>query len=156
MLKNILIVILFFVSLMSCAVSRQQMVKETLDFRPPVTLETNIQKSLVYVVRPDGYAGLVSFEVSIDKTVLGKTLGGQYIYFYLVPGNYKIVSKAENSAYLEIMTEPGKTYYIKQKPTMGLLFARNELGMVDEVEGKYALKISKVGEMKEENYPVGK
>jgi hypothetical protein len=152
-MKVLVLTALLSVLLAGCGgVTRPQMIKAIEGYTPPVTLETNSQNALVYMVRPDGMAGLVSFETSIDKTVLGRTMASQYIYFFLTPGSYKILSKAENTAYLDIITEAGKTYYIKQTPTMGLLFARNELSILDNIEGKYSLSISKPGDLKLTNY----
>jgi hypothetical protein len=157
MIRSLVVIAVLSFLMMGCGtVTRPQMIKAIENYTPPVTLETNSQNSLVYIVRPDGMGGIVSFEVSIDKTVLGRTMGGQYIYFYIVPGNYKLVSKAENTENLNIITEAGKTYFIKQTPTMGLLFARNMLSILDDVEGKYSLKQCKPGDIKQKNYPSDK
>jgi hypothetical protein len=156
MIRNVLLTVVFMAVLTGCGVTRQQMVKAVENYTPPVTIDAKNPKSLVYVVRPDSMGGIVSFEVSIDKTVIGKTQGSQYIYFYLVPGDYKIISKAENTAYLQLSTEAGKTYFIRQYASMGFLFARNELGLVDDVEGKYALTLTQPGNMIEKVYPTGK
>lgn len=156
MFKNVFAAAIMAIVLMGCGANRQQMVKAVENYSLPVTMETNSKKSLVYIVRPDGMAGLVSFEVAIGDTVMGKTLAGQYIYFYLTPGDYKILSRAENTAYLQIMAEAGQTYFIKQTPAMEFLYARNELSLLDDVEGKYSLKMSNPGEIKEKNYPVVK
>ena len=49
------------------------------------------------------------------------------------------LSKAENKSTLELEVEAGKIYYIEQIPTMGFLYARNRLRLLDDVAGQEKL-----------------
>jgi hypothetical protein len=83
----------------------------------------------------------------------GFTRGGKYIYFYLAPGDYTLYSDAENTAEGKISVESNRIYYLEQVPSMGFLFARNQLKLLDEVEGKYSLKKCEQGDIKRTTFP---
>lgn len=142
--------------LCSCAATREQMLKDTQDFLLPQPVKDNY--ALIYVVRPIGLGGLVRFNIFVNDPTkedmeAGYTRGGKYIYFYLAPGDYTLYSVAENTAEGKISAEANKNYYLEQIPSMGFLFARNQLKLLDEVEGKYSLKKCELGEIKRTSFP---
>jgi len=154
---NILLLFLLTLMLCSCAaVTREQMLKDTQDFLLPQPAKEN--SALIYVVRPSGIGGIVRFNLFVndpkkENMEAGFTRGGKYIYFYLAPGDYTLYSVAENTADGKISVEANKIYYIQQVPSMGFLFARNQLKVLDEVEGKYSLKKCELGEIKRTSFP---
>jgi Protein of unknown function (DUF2846) len=107
----------------------------------------------VYVVRPSAIGFAVKFSVYVDqkddKYFAGSTKGNQYIYFAMAPGTRQILSQAENLATCTINAEKGKVYFLQQTPRMGILFARNDLTVIQDFEGKYWIKNLNPGTLKE-------
>lgn len=106
-------------------------------------------KAVVYVVRPSELGGLVRFNVFLGdqepSSEMGFTRGGQYIYFNLPAGKQRLFSKAENAAEIEVDAKPGEVIYLQQEPAMGILFARNSILRIEELPGKYHVKMLKPG-----------
>lgn len=96
-------------------------------------------KAIVYFIRPSVVGTIVPFKVSCNDSLIGSTTGKKYLYVVLEPNTYKFVSKAENDAELELKVEPGKAYYIEQKPKMGIVMARNDLFLLNITEGEQKL-----------------
>jgi hypothetical protein len=98
----------------------------------------------VYVVRPSTVGFAIRFSVYVgekkDEYFAGSTKGNQFIHFAMAPGTRTILSQAENLATCTINAEKGKIYFIQQVPKMGVLFARNDLAVISEIEGKYWVK----------------
>jgi hypothetical protein len=157
-LVNILLLPLLLL-IYSCApLSHEQMMKDSQDYVLPQQPKENV--GLVYVVRPSFLGTAVRFNLFVNdpetpEMEAGYTRGGQYIYFYIAPGTYTLLSVAENTAKGTLTVEPNKIYYIEQIPGMGFLFARNQLKLLDEVEGKYRLKKCDhgIGEIKRTLFP---
>jgi hypothetical protein len=78
---------------------------------------------------------------------MGYTRGGQYIHFFITPGKHVIFSKAENWAEINIDAKEGNVIFIKQNPSMGFIMARNSLELIEEIEGKYHVKNTEIGEI---------
>ena len=106
-------------------------------------------KAIVYVVRPSSVGGLVRFNVFVDDqeaaSEMGFTRSSQYIYFNLQPGEHKIYSKAENWAEENVSVKAGDIVYIQQDVSMGIIMARNSVARIDQDQGKYQVKVLKVG-----------
>lgn len=106
-------------------------------------------KAIVYVVRPAFVGTAIRFNVFVDDkeaaSEMGYTRGSQYIYFNLMPGNHKILSKAENWAEVDFTANAGDIIYVQQDPSMGVVMARNSLRIPPEHEGKYHVKHLKLG-----------
>jgi hypothetical protein len=96
-------------------------------------------KAIVYIVRPSVVGTIVPFKVSCNDSLIGSTTGNKYLFVVLESNTYKFVSKAENDSELELKVEPEKTYYIEQKPKMGIVMARNELILLNNEEGEQKL-----------------
>jgi hypothetical protein len=105
--------------------------------------------AIVYVVRPSVMGSLIRFNVFVDnqeaKSEVGFTRGSQYIYFDVMPGKRKILSKAENWAETEVDVSAGDIIFIQQVPEMGLIMARNSIFRIDDVQGKYNVKTLTLG-----------
>lgn len=115
-------------------------------------MEPAADNSVVYIVRPSNVGFLIGFRVYVDQKetpyYVGETHGGQYIYFKVTPGSHVIISQAENTAEYPITAEAGKVYFLQQVPSMGIIIARNDLFIAQDIEGKYWVKHLKVGSLK--------
>jgi hypothetical protein len=132
------------VTLVGCATapSIESMQADVADFKLPAGPYADY--ATVYVVRPSNMGFAIRFSVYVDvksdEYLVGSTKGGQYICFAMAPGTRQIMSQAENTATLPINGEKGKVYFVQQEPRTGILFARNALSLLSEVEGKYWVK----------------
>jgi len=98
-------------------------------------------KARIYVVRPTGFGGAISFRVSDGDTLIGNTGPNGYLCWERPGGQMEVIGKAENTSNLPVDVEQGTVYYIQQHVRMGILKARNELSLLPEAEGKS--KVSK-------------
>jgi hypothetical protein len=115
-------------------------------------------KAIVYVVNPSSLnCKGCRFDVFIDnqdqKSEIGFTIGRQYIYFNLTPGEHKILSKAGNWAEINISAKAGDVIFIQQKPYMGLIDLNNKLLTLEDYEGKYYVKTLTLGTIINNNQP---
>jgi len=127
--------------------SPEAMRAETSTFQVPKLPESG--KAIVYVVRPSALGGLVRFNVFLNdqeaNSEMGFTRGSQYIYFSVPPGDHKIYSKAENWAETLVSVKAGDIFFIQQDASMGIIMARNSLMKLEELPGKYHVKMLTVG-----------
>lgn len=93
-------------------------------------------KALVYIIRNKSMGMVAKLYLDIDRRVIGQTQGKQFLYTFLEPGKHLIVSRGENVSELPIQLEAGKTYFIQQKPKMGLFSMRSKLIRMEEEEAK--------------------
>jgi hypothetical protein len=149
----LIIIFILSSSFIGCAKlpSREVMQKEIEGFELPKRPQAD--KGMIYILRPSSLGGIVRFNVHVDSkeenSEIGYTRGGQYLFFDVSPGQHEIWSNAENWGQLIVNVEKGKVAYIKQNPKMGIMFARNKLSQIDEVEGKYHVKKLNLGTFKE-------
>lgn len=113
------------------------------------TPEPTADQALVYIVRPTGYGGGIQSKVAVDGVWRGVNKGKNYFFFTLEPGEHFFCSKSENRSVMALTVEAGKTYYIQQKIRMGFNKARNRLEVIDEAEGKKALREARLSTWKE-------
>jgi hypothetical protein len=117
------------------------------DFDLPVLPQ--IGEAVVYIVRPSNDFKRDSFKVYLDdkhrESEIGYTKGLQYIYFNIEPGRHTILSKAENWAEKVINVQAGDIIYIQQVPERGITMARNTLYAPFDYQGKYYVKMLKLG-----------
>jgi len=94
-----------------------------------------------------GCASLPSPEVMKAEAAseMGFTRSSEYIYFNLLPGDHKIYSKAENWAEEHVTVKAGDIVYVQQNVSMGIIMARNSVARIDQDQGKYQVKVLKVG-----------
>lgn len=139
----------FLIIFSGCATfpSREKMALEVSGYNLPKQSEAN--DALIYIVRPSSLGFIVRFNVFLDNkednSEMGYTRGSQYIYFYTNPGQHTIYSKAENWAEISVNVKAGETIFLKQSPAVGILFARNSIELLEDVEGKYNVKNTKIG-----------
>jgi len=103
-------------------------------------------KAIVYVVNPSSFAKHASkqgymFKVFLDnndpQSEVGSTLGQQYTYFNITPGEHKILSKAGNWAEINVSAKAGDIIFIRQEPYMGFTSLNIKLLNLQDYEGKY-------------------
>ncbi len=107
--------------------------------------------ALIYVIRPTHYGGTIQSKLAVDKKWVGVNRENNYFYFVLDPGPHYFCSQAENRSLLSLVVEAGKTYYLQQKITMGMMKARNDLEVLSEEEGKKGLAKCKRSIFEEKN-----
>ncbi|HEY2113927.1 MAG TPA: DUF2846 domain-containing protein [Candidatus Angelobacter sp.] len=100
------------------------------------TPDAPADKALVYIVRPTMMGNKIQTKLAVDGNWVGVNRGDNYFYLTLEPGTHYFCSQAENRSALALKMEAGKTYYLQQKITMGIMKARNKLVEVDEAKGK--------------------
>jgi hypothetical protein len=100
------------------------------------TPDAPADKALVYVVRPTMMGNKIQTKLAVDGHWVGVNRGNNYFYLTLDPGTHYFCSQAENRSVLAVKVEAGKTYYLQQKITMGLMKARNKLIEVEPDKGK--------------------
>lgn len=100
------------------------------------TPEAPADKAMIYVVRPTMMGNKIQTKLAVDGHWVGVNRGNNYFYFTLDPGTHYFCSQAENHSVLSLQVEAGKTYYLQQKITMGLMKARNKLVAVDAAKGQ--------------------
>lgn len=92
--------------------------------------------SVIYLYRNETWGGLTRMTVLMDGAYAGETASKTYMVWILRPGRHVIVSKGENDSRLELVTEPGKKYYVWQEAKIGLTAARSSLSLVPEAQGE--------------------
>ncbi len=75
---------------------------------------------------------------SNDKFI-GKTGPKGYLCWDVTEGEYTLKSSAENVDFFTVNAKAGKTYYIKQKTSQGILAVRSSLELLEEKEGRAIL-----------------
>ncbi|WP_444677474.1 DUF2846 domain-containing protein [Halomonas sp. E19] len=111
--------------------------------------EPQENEGMVYVVRPELKGTLVRFNVFLNdqqpSSEVGHTRGKQHIYFPVSPGRHTVYSKAENWASVDIDVAPGEVVFLRQEARMGVVMARNALTQIDDQEGRYFVKQTRLG-----------
>jgi hypothetical protein len=105
-------------------------------------------KSGVYIYRNESMGAAVKMDVEVDSKPIGQTGANTFLYKEVAAGKHVITSKAENTETLEIDAKPGTLYYIWQEVKMGFGYARNQLHLVAESEGKKGVLETKLAETK--------
>jgi len=93
-------------------------------------------KSNIYVYRNEFFGAAVSMPVTLDGQNVGTTGADTYLKLITTPGNHILTSKAENVDTLQLTTQANKNYFVWQEVKLGVVFARSDLKLVSEQEGK--------------------
>jgi len=96
-------------------------------------------KALVFFVRPGFIGKPFAYDVLCDNVKVGGTCGGFFIYSLMSAGKHICTTKADNTATLELIVEAGKTYYVEQPVSPGLLKGVIDLQLLEPTEGKKKL-----------------
>lgn len=153
MIKNhvVKLCILFFVLFVfwGCVslLPPEEMKSQVANYRLPKLPDEG--KAIVYVVNPSSFAKKASkhgamFKVFLDnndpQSEVGSTMGQQYTYFNITPGDHKILSQAGNWAEINVSAKAGDIIFIQQEPYMGWTTLNNKLFILKDYEGKYYVK----------------
>ena len=96
-------------------------------------------KALIYVLRPAMVGMLIQTKLAVDGDWKGVNRANNYFFFTLDPGEHYFCSHAENHSVMKLTVEAGKTYYVQQHISMGMMKARNKIEPMTEEEGKAKL-----------------
>ncbi|MES2058805.1 MAG: hypothetical protein V4564_22900 [Pseudomonadota bacterium] len=105
-------------------------------------------KGQIIFFRPGGGGGMVGCMVregeAASETHISKLTGNRYFIHYADPGVHKYWVKSEATDRLNLEIEPGETYFVKCKISMGLMVGRPNLSPSDIAEfekGKKKIKL---------------
>lgn len=95
----------------------------------------------IYVIRPSSFASSVKMKIYCNDELIGKTGPHSYLGWEVKEGEYTIKSNSTGSKdFYTINAKAGKTYYIRQTLTMGVVVAGAKLESLDKNEGQSLLK----------------
>lgn len=101
-------------------------------------------KGQIIFFRPGGMGGMVGCMVregeAATETHISKLTGNRYFIHYADPGVHKYWVKSEATDRLNLEIEPGETYFVKCKISMGLMVGRPNLSPSDISEFETAKK----------------
>ncbi|MGH8435443.1 MAG: DUF2846 domain-containing protein [Pseudomonas sp.] len=100
------------------------------------TFNTPADQANIYLYRNENMGAAVKMDVSLNGKQVGTTVANTYLVLAVPAGQHTLKSSAENDSELQLSTEAGKNYFVWQEVKMGVLYARNQLQLVDEAKGK--------------------
>lgn len=114
---------------------------------PMATVEEDIAKkqfnappphlSGLYIYRNTNFGAALKKNISIDGQIIGESAPMTFFYKTLEPGTHSISTESEFSDNsLQLKTEAGKNYYVKQIIKLGMFVGGADLIPVDELEGR--------------------
>lgn len=114
---------------------------------PMATVEEDIEKkqfnappshlSGIYIYRNTNFGAALKKNIYIDGQIIGESAPMTYFYKTIKPGMHSIATESEFSDNsLQLKTEAGKNYFIKQIIKLGVFVGGADLIPVDEIEGK--------------------
>lgn len=92
--------------------------------------------SRIYIYRNETMGAAIKMTVTVDGRVIGATAANTYLVADVPAGTHTIGSDAENLTMLKVNTQAGKNVYVWQEVKMGFGYARSQLNLVSEAEGK--------------------
>jgi hypothetical protein len=105
------------------------------------TPEPAAGKALVYILRPAIIGSKIQTRLAVDGEWVGTNRGRNYFFLNLDPGTHYLCSKSENRSVLAVRLEAGKTYFVEQKVSMGIMKARNKLVLLSDSDGREKLAV---------------
>jgi hypothetical protein len=109
------------------------------DKSPQTLPEQPTDRALIYVIRPTHYGGLYQTKLAVDGKWVGSNKMNNYFYIKLDPGPHYFCSQSDNHSLLSMIVEAGKTYYLQQRITPGVLKAGSDLELIGDDAGKKGL-----------------
>lgn len=92
--------------------------------------------SRIYIYRNETLGAAIKMTVTVDGRVIGATAADTYLVAHVPPGPHTISSDAENMTMLKINATPGTNIFVWQEVKMGFGYARSQLHLVSESEGR--------------------
>ncbi|MCU1716420.1 DUF2846 domain-containing protein [Pseudomonas sp. 5P_3.1_Bac2] len=97
-------------------------------------------QSGLYIFRDSILGAALKKTVKVDGEVIGETASNTYFYRLIKPGQHLLSTESEFSDNsIELYTEPGKNYYVRQSIKLGVFVGGAKLKVVDEAEGQEAV-----------------
>jgi hypothetical protein len=92
--------------------------------------------SRIYIYRNEVVGAAIKMTVMVDGRVIGATAANTYLVAEVPAGAHTIASDAENLTMLKIDAQPGKNLFVWQEVKMGFGYARSQLHLVNDSEGR--------------------
>ena len=105
-------------------------------------------KAGIAIYQNENIRGAIKMDVTVDGQSIGKTVSKTYLFKEVTPGKHTVSSSAENTDTLEVDVKQGTLVYIWQELKMGLNYARTELHLVSEDEGRKGVREASLAVMK--------
>jgi hypothetical protein len=104
----------------------------------------NVQpgKANIYLFRDEVMGAAVGVPVMLNGKMAGKTASKSYFMWEVNPGDYELMSVAENTSTVRLRAQGGRSYYVWQEIKIGLFQPRTELHEVDEQRGRAGVTAS--------------
>jgi hypothetical protein len=92
-------------------------------------------KAALVVARTTSYGGAIDFYVYLDKKLIGVTQWkSHFVKTDVTPGEYYVITQAENMEPVKINFQKDQVYYLQQTPRMGVWRARVSVAPVTPQE----------------------
>lgn len=109
--------------------------RQTKQFQSPTKGNSGL-----YIYRDSMFGGGLKKNLYIDDEFIGESAPKVYFYKQVKAGNHKISTESEfSNNHLNINTEAGKNYFIRQYIKMGVFVGGANLEQVSEEKGKQAI-----------------
>ena len=104
----------------------------------------NPDKATIYIYRDELFGAAIGMNIMLDGVYLGRTAAQTYFRVEVNAGDHTVQSFAENTTEMSLKTETGKIYFVRQEVKMGFLSARSDIYLVENQEGREAVKECKL------------
>ena len=103
-------------------------------------------KSRIYVYRPSRFVGSAArLKVAVDSQFVGKTGNGTFMMIELDPGHHRVHGlSSESDQGVDFEALPDSTYFFKLWPKMGIMSAQSGIEVIDPVEGRREVQMSRM------------
>ena len=145
MYRKIRVLILVTISLLVSGCASEKML--TLAEPPAAIQAPSADQSTIVVFRSSYFGGAVQSSV-FDVTdgnpeLIGIVSAGTKVAYVMTPGKRRLMAVGESASFLDVTSSPGKTYFARVSPRMGLWKARfvlepvpaSDAGLGDELAG---------------------
>lgn len=120
-------------------------------FAPP-----SEDKSRIYIYRNNWMGFLLKRGVYVDGERIGESAKGVYFYKEVAPGAHKVGTESEfSNNEIDVETEGGKNYFVRQYVRMGLFFGGANVWSVSEERGRRAVQSCRLAASTAGNYSGG-
>lgn len=104
-------------------------------------------QSGLYIFRDSILGTAIKKTVKVDGQVIGETAINTYFYRLIKPGQHVLATESEFSDNaIELYTEPGKNYYVRQSIKFGVFVGGAKLESVSEAEGQAGVASTKLAQ----------
>ena len=101
-------------------------------------------QSGLYIFRDSILGAALKKTLKVDGEVIGETAINTYFYRLIKPGQHTLATESEFSDNaIELYTEPGQNYYVRQSIKLGVFVGGAKLQVVPEAEGQAGVNNSK-------------